>query len=426
MARDDPQSLARGHAVPASHWGMLFLLTLMSVGFTMDRQVPMIIAEAVKKEFALSDSQLGLFTGLSYSLTYAIAGVLIGPVVDRRNRSRMLAGMLFLWSGLTAVAGVVTSFVQLLGARLAVGASEAGASPISLSIIADLFPPVRRGLAIGLFKIGTPLGYFAASAMCGAIAARYGWRAAFFAAGFPGLLLTLALLRWLPEPKRGAMDAGAAKPEPMPLGAVLGVILRGPGIGLMILGLVIYSFANVGAQAFIVPYMQRGLSMSLAQAAAYYGVAAMIGGLSPILLGLVNDRATRRGVEYSAWVCAGVGVVTMATGLVMANTALVPLFVGALTVWQVLMLGISAINYAALLTLSPPAMRGTLMAILLVGTNLIGIGLGPVVTGMLSDRLGAGGAGLRQAIIIMISLNIIGILAYAGSAWQIARQRPPA
>jgi MFS family permease len=149
----------------------------------------------------------------------------------------------------------------------------------------------------------------------------------------------------------------------------------------------------------------------------------MIGGLSPILLGLINDRATRRGVEYSAWVCAAVVAVTLATGLTMASTRLIWLFAGALTLWQVLMLGISAINYAALLTLSPPAMRGTLMAFLLVGTNLIGIGLGPVATGMLSDWLGSSGGALRQAIVIMISLNLLGILAYAGSAWQLARQR---
>ena len=423
MSRGDPLSPPAAQAVPLRNWGMLILLTLVSVGFTMDRQVPMIVAESVKTEFGLSDSQLGLFTGLSYSLSYAVVGVLIGPVVDRRNRARMLAGLLFLWSGLTAVAAGVASFAQLLGARFAVGASEAGASPISLSIIADLFPPVRRGIAIGIFKIGTPLGYFAASALCGTIASRFGWRAAFLAAGLPGMLLTLALLRWLPEPNRGAMDATVASPVPMPIGAVFRTVARAPGIGLMILGLVIYSFANVGAQAFMVPYMQRGLGMTLARASACLGVAAMIGGLSPILLGLINDRATRKGVAYSAWVCAGIGVVTMAAGLTMATTGQLWLFVGALTLWQVLMLGISAINYAALLTLSPPAMRGTLMALLLVGTNLIGIGLGPVATGMLSDWLGASGEALRTAIIIMISLNILGILAYLGSAWQLVRQR---
>lgn len=422
MSRDGTSAVQR---IPPQSWVMLFLLTLVSVGFTMDRQVPMIVAELVKKEFALSDAQVGLFTGLSYSLSYACAGLLMGPVVDRRNRARLLAIMQLVWSALTALTAAAGSYHQLLAARFAVGASEAGASPSSLSIIADIFPPIRRGLAVGLYKIGTPLGYFAASVGCGYIASLYGWRAAFLAAGIPGIAITLALLRWLPEPKRGAMDpdGGAVKPEPMPFREVLKVAARGPGIALLILGLVIYSFANVGAQAFVVPFLQRAHGMPLLEAASYSGIAAAIGGVSPVLLGLINDRATRGGIQYAAWVCAGIGLVTLAAGLLMATTDLPWLLVGALIVWQVLMMGISGINYATLLTLSPPGMRGTLMSFILISTNLIAIGLAPVVTGAISDHLGATGEALRSAIIIMISMNIFGIVAYVGSAWQLSRKR---
>jgi predicted MFS family arabinose efflux permease len=421
MSREDPSTVQR---IPLQSWTILLLLILVSVGFTMDRQVPMIVAEQVKAEFRLSDAQVGLFTGLSYSLSYAVAGLLMGPVVDRRNRARLLAIMQLVWSALTAITAVAGSYVQLLAARFAVGASEAGASPSSLSIIADIFPPVRRNLAVGLYKIGTPLGYFAASVGCGYIASVYGWRAAFLAAGLPGILITLALLRWLPEPRRGAMDAGggAVKPEPLPFLQVLKLALRGPGIGLLILGLVLYSFANVGAQAFVVPFLQRAHGMPLLEAASYFGIAAAIGGLSPVLLGLIADRATRRGIQYAAWVCAGIGAVTIVAGLTMATTEIIWLLVGALILWQVLMLGISGINYATMLTLSPPGARGTLMSFILISTNLIAIGLGPVVTGMLSDWLGASGEALRTAIIIMISLNILSILVYAGSAWQLARR----
>ncbi len=421
MSREDPSASQR---VPLQNWTMLLLLTLVSVGFTMDRQVPMIVAELVKHEFQLSDAQLGLFQGLAYSLSYAVAGLLMGPVVDRRNRARLLAGMLFLWSGLTAITAAVGSYFQLLAARFAVGATEASASPSSLSIIADIFPPARRGLAIGLYKMGTPLGYFAASVGCGYIASTYGWRAAFLAAGIPGMLLTIALLRWLPEPKRGAMEAGGgAKPEPIPFLKVLKLTWRAPGIGLMIFGLVIYSFANVGAQAFVVPFLQRAHGMPLIQAASYFGIASAIGGISPVLFGLINDRATRGGIQRAAWVCAGIGAVTLVAGMLMATTGLVWLLVGALILWQVLMLGISGINYATLLTLSPPGARGTLMSFILISTNLIAIGLGPWVTGLLSDHLGATGVALRTAIIIMISLNIFGIVAYAGAAWQLGRTR---
>lgn len=425
MSRDDPRSALETQAVPLGSWVTLILLLLVSLGFTIDRQAPMIVAEAVKTEFHLSDKQLGLFTGLSYSLSYAVVGLLIGPVVDRRHRSRLLAGMLFLWSGLTAVAGFVTSFPQLLGARLLVGAAESGGSPTSLSILADSFPPARRGMAIGLYKIGTPAGYFVASLVCGYMASRYGWRAAFLAAGIPGMLLTFALLRWMPEPPRGALDGGAV-PEPMTLGAVLNVVLRAPGIGLTCAGLILYSFANAGAQAFIVPFMQRAHGLSLLEASSYFGTAAAIGGLSPILLGWANDRAMRAGRHYSASLSAMIGLVTMIAGVAMATASTIWLLVAAMIVWQVLMLGISATNYAALLTLSPPAMRGTLMALLLTGSILIAFGLGPVVTGVLSDWLGSSGAALRRAIIIMISLNILGIAAYSAAAWQLIRQQRPA
>lgn len=417
------ETTSAAQVIPLRSWTMLLLLTLVSVGFTMDRQVPMIVAELVKKEFALTDAQVGLFTGLSYSLSYAVAGLLMGPVVDRRNRARLLAGMQLVWSALTALTAVAGSYAQLLAARFAVGASEAGASPSSLSLIADIFPPVRRGLAVGLYKIGTPMGYFAASVGCGYVATIYGWRAAFLAAGIPGIFLTIALLRWLPEPRRGAMepDGGAKRPEAMPFRDVLRIALHGPGIALMILGLVLYSFANVGAQAFVVPFLQRAHGMPLFEAASYSGIAAAIGGLSPVLIGLINDRATRHGVQYAAWVCAGIGVATLAAGLLMATMSTVWLLVGAMILWQVLMLGISGINYATLLTLSPPGMRGTLMSLILISTNLIAIGLAPVVTGAISDHLGATGEALRGAIIIMISINVFSIVAYAGSAWQLSR-----
>jgi predicted MFS family arabinose efflux permease len=396
----------------------LALLLVASITFTIDRQVPMIVAELVKKEFHLSDSQLGLFTGLSYSVSYAVVGLLIGPVIDRRNRSRLLALMLFLWSGLTAVAGFVGSFVQLLAARFAVGAAEAGGSPTMMSILVDNFPPHRRGIAIGLFKMGLPIGFFTAAVLCGHVASLYGWRAAFLVAGLPGMLLALAIMRWLPEPRRGAMDEPGTRSEPMPLAEVIRVIVRAPGVGFIALGFIFYNFGNAGVQAFIVPFMQRAHGLTLVKASGYFGLAAGIGGISPLVAGLINDRVMRRGIAWSPFLAAGMVLITTVAGLVMAITNADPLMVAALILWQLLLTGMTTVVYSVLLTLTPPGMRGTLVSWLLVGSIPISIGLGPVVTGGLSDLFQS----LRIAIIIMICVNMFGLLGFTLATRQLRRQ----
>lgn len=408
-------SIAR--PVPVRTWVTLGLLLAASITFTVDRQVPMIVAELVKKEFQLSDSQLGLFTGLSYSISYAVVGLLIGPVIDRRNRARLLAGMLFLWSGLTAVAGFVGSFSQLLVARFAVGAAEAGGSPTMMSILVDNFPPHRRGVAIGLFKMGLPIGFFVASLMCGTMASRYGWRAAFLVAGLPGMLLALAIVRWLPEPRRGAMDAAGTNAEPMPLAEVIRVIVRAPGVGFISLGYILYNFGNAGVQAFIVPFMQRTHGLPLVEASAYFGLAAGVGGISPLVAGVINDRVMRSSVAWSPLLAAAMVLITMIAGLVMAIAGADSVMVGGLIVWQLLLTAMTTVVYSVLLTVTPPGMRGTLVSWLLVGSIPISIGLGSVVTGGLSDLFHS----LRPAIIIMLCVNLFGLLGFALAARQLAR-----
>src|SRR5690606_2470574 len=136
-----------------------------------------------------------------------LAGIPLGLLADRYRRTRLLASLVAVWSGLTFVCGIASSAVTLALARIGVGASESGASPASMSMITDYFPKERPGFALSLFYMSTPIGLAVAFGAGGWIAANHGWRAAFFVAGGPGLILALLILLTVRDPIRGRFDA---------------------------------------------------------------------------------------------------------------------------------------------------------------------------------------------------------------------------
>lgn len=401
---------------PAGHSVRVILVLLMvHLVYALDRTAPIIIAEEVKREFDLSDGQMGIYTGLAFGVSFAVAGVLIGPVIDRFNRSRLLAGMLLIWSGMTAAAAAVGTFWQLLTLRTLVGAAEAGGSPTILSILSDVVSPAKRGTAIGIYKLGAPMGYLAASVGCAYIATHYGWRAALLIAGLPGIILALAVLRWIPDPSRGKLDAHhKARDTAFSLREIASLILHGPGIWPFILGLCLYSVANLAMQAFTIPYMIRLHGLSLQEAGMYYGIASGIGVVSPIVLGLINDRMVRNGIEWSGYLGCLIAVMTfLASALMLVSIDLVPVIAG-LFLWMTLMSGITAVIFAAVITITPPRARGTILSVLLVASMAVGSGVGPVLLGSISDLLG-GGTAVKPAGLIMVSLNLLAGLCFFGA-----------
>lgn len=187
-------SINNKHYIPFHSWYTLGLLTLIYLCHAVDRSVISIVLEPLKQEFGISDSQVGILTGLAYATLYALAGIPIGYLIDRRNRRNLLAVLVAVWSACTVACGFAQNYWHLLTARLTVGAAEAGGAPTALSIISDLFPPDRRSTAISIFWVSTALGTAVSFAIGGLVAAEYGWRAAFFVAGLPGLLLVILLL----------------------------------------------------------------------------------------------------------------------------------------------------------------------------------------------------------------------------------------
>ena len=195
-------------------WYALIVLFAINTLNFFDRQILGAIGEPIRKEFGLDDSSLGLL-GTAFTLLYALVGVPLGSLSDKFGRKRILAVGVFVWSLLTAGTGLVQNFGQMFALRLGVGVGEASCAPAANSLIGDLFPASQRAKALAIFMLGVPVGLALSFAISGSVAKQYGWRAAFFVAGIPGILCAIAVL-FVSEPKRGASethDIGSRKRE---------------------------------------------------------------------------------------------------------------------------------------------------------------------------------------------------------------------
>jgi len=409
----------------ASAWWVLGLLFLIYTTWSIDRAVPSIVAEQVKKTFDLSDGQLGLFSGLVYGLSFGFGALISGPLVDYFNRARLLATLVVLWSGLTALGGLASTYVVLIATRFGVGGAEAGGEPAALSLIADLFPVRRRATAIGLFKMGTPIGLLIASTLCGYLTSYHGWRTAFLIAGVPGVFLAFAAWRWLPNPPRGQFDHPGIVRRPLTLREVFGLIGRSGVLICLLIGAILFYFANSGPTAFLVAYLQRIHGISLVAASTWYGVASAIGTAGPLLAGLLADRLVLGGVHRSIWLLTALSLLAFATGVVMVLAGEVWIVLGAMICWQIVAVSLSTPTFAALLALSPAEARGTTTALLLICMYLLGIGPGPYAAGLLSDLLG-GGPNLRYALALQLGLNLVASVMFFAAASLLRTRAYPA
>lgn len=222
-----------------SQWYVLLLLICGYAVYSLDKQIISVMIEPIKAEFGISDTTVSLLAGLATTIPFALACIPIGMLGDRVNRRNLLVALIIAWSLTTGVAGLATTVYLLFLSRIGVGAFEAGFSPLSLSIISDTFPRNLRATAMGLYSLGPPIGAFLALALGGYIAAHFGWRAAFFIASVPGLLVALLLLLTIREPQRGRYDPPSPYQDSIPLSAVLGHIWRDRALFNMLLAMVL-------------------------------------------------------------------------------------------------------------------------------------------------------------------------------------------
>lgn len=196
-----------------------YALTILVLGYTsshVDRNIMGILMEPVKADLMLTDTQLGFLSGIAFAIFYATLGIPIALVADRGNRRNIIAWAIAIWSGMTAVCGLAQNFWQLALARIGVGIGEAGSSPPSHSMIADMYPPEERASAMAIYSLGVYFGVMIGFLVGGWVAVWYGWRAAFFVVGLPGLILALIVRYTLVEPPRGGADGIAPEKHDTP------------------------------------------------------------------------------------------------------------------------------------------------------------------------------------------------------------------
>ena len=392
-------------------WTVLVMLTVVYTFNFIDRQILVILQEPIKADLGLSDAQLGLLTGFSFALVYVTAGIPIAWLADRANRRNIVAASLAFWSLMTALSGLVQNYGQLLAARLGVGVGEAGGSPPSHSMISDYFPPSSRGTALSFYSMGIYIGVLFGFAAGGWIAENFGWRNAFFVIGIPGILYALAVLWIIKEPQRGRFDPAGTPPQSS-LSETLAGLKRRPTFWYLSVGCAFTAFISYGNGNFMPWFLMRNHGMSLAEVGATLGlISGLSGATGTFLGGFLADRLATRDMRWYVWIPILGGLSAMIPAyytLFGENTTLI---VAAMIPSQILSALYLGPCIATCHNLVSPGMRAMASAILYFVLNLIGLGLGPLTVGILSDLYAEpfGENNLRYAMATVLTIGFLGI-----------------
>lgn len=385
-------SLDRGREASRRQWLLLGLIWLVYVVHAVDRSIVLVLLDAIARDFRLNDSEAGLIAGLAYALPFALAGIPLGALVDRVNRMRLLATLLALWSGLTALTGLAANYTMLLLARAGVGAVEAGAPTAMLSILGDSFDNRRRPLAISIYYTAPFAGLILGSIVAGLLGQVYGWRVALMAIGAPGLLLALLIFLVLREPRRGAFAANPTQEAPVSIAAALRHILLDPALRTLVAALVLGGVAITSVAAWTPTLLQRVHGVTQAEAGSLTALAlGVAGGVGTVFGGTLASRVAKGEPHLLRRMC---GIVLIAASPALLAAPLVewlPAVIVLLALWSLVAGAYIAPAWNLCVTLCPSHMRGTVLATSLVLANLIGSGAGPWLVGKVSDLLAAAG-----------------------------------
>jgi MFS family permease len=368
-----------------------------------DRQVLGALTEPLREDWRLDDASLGLLS-TAFTLLYAVAGIPIGRLADSRPRKLVLAAGLSVWSLLTAACGLARGYWQLFALRLGVGVGEAACAPAGASLIGDLFPSRRRGRAIAVFMAGLPAGIALSYFVSGRVAAEHGWRAAFFVAGLPGLLVAaLALL--LAEPERGRSESvseeGAGCPGERARSPFLAVVALPTMLWIIASG-ALHNFNMYALGSFLASLLVRFHGLKIDAAGDVSMLISGLGGAAGLFAGgLAADLAARRGKRgrlfiASAAMALSVPLVLVALARPRGDVSGFAVALGAATA---LMYVYYSGVYATIQDLFAPKLRGTAMAVYFFAMYTLGGALGPTATGALSDHFSRRAAAAAGTVI---------------------------
>jgi len=398
------------------YYVLAMLLATYTISF-IDRQILAILSEAIKADLQLSDTQVGLLTGFTFALFYTVFGIPVAWLADRTHRVGVIAVSCTIWSLFTALCGLAGNFWQLALARVGVGIGEAGGSPPSFSILSDYFEPRERTMAMAVFTLGSPIGLMLGSALGGWVASEWGWRAAFYVVGIPGLIIAPLLFFTVKEPLRGRLEAGAgaAKPPAMSFGATLRLFVQKPSLFWLAVASGLSAFVGWGILNWTPAYLIRVHGVDVGTVAAWYspiiGISMMIGIWGS---GWVVGKLSARSPRAYALVPAAAFLIAL------------PFFLGALATpsWPIALMLLAAPSalymvyvapaLALLQNLVPASARSTASSILLLVLNLVGMGGGPLFVGMISDALAPtlGVESLRIGLLWLSPVFLMAVIAH--------------
>lgn len=397
----------------------LFMLTLVYAFNFIDRQILVILQEPIKHDMGLSDAQLGLLSGFSFALVYITAGIPIAYWADRTNRRNIIAVALTVWSGMTALSGLAQNYTQLLLARIGVGIGEAGGSPPAHSMISDYYPPQKRATALAIYSTGVHLGILLGFVTGGVLSQMFGWRVAFFAVGIPGVLFALVFFLTVREPQRGRWEVAAAREHKPGFRETMRVLSAFKSFRYIALGAGLTAFAGYGNGNFAPSYLIRNHGFTVGEVGVLLAIAGGGGGmLGTFFGGYISDRLGVGDRRWYLWVPAIAGSLALPLAfpyLLLDNTNVVVAALFAVTMTSNAYLGSTlAVSHS----LVPPATRAMTSAVLFFILNLIGLGLGPLTVGLLSDYLVPyfGNDSLRYAMLFVALLSSPAILLYVLAA----------
>jgi predicted MFS family arabinose efflux permease len=389
-----------------SLWFSVVVLFAINILNFYDRHVPGALVEPMRKEFHLSDTQIGLL-GSAFIWIYAIVGVPLGRIADSASRKKLLAWGVVIWTALTASAGLATTYRVLLFSRVGVGVGEAACAPTATSWLGDLFPPAKRSRVLALFMLGVPVGGALGYFFSGPLAQAYGWRAAMVFAAVPALLLVPALLM-LDEPQRGASE-----PHPAPLvSASMWNVLRIPTLWWIIASGALLNFNAYAFATFLPAFLSRVHGLSLARSGIATGIVYLAGGVSGgLVAGFLGDSIVHRRKDgrllYAAILAlvaipfACVGILQPAGALYMAMVFLALTYASLTTYYGLV--------YSAIQDIVAPNQRGSAMAIYFMAMYMCGASFGPLLTGRLSDVLAHRAAALAGSPTVTETFRAIGL-----------------
>jgi len=410
-------------------WFVLGILTLAQTCHGIDRAIIGLVLEPVGREFGLSDRERGVLAGLAYGLSFSVAAIPFGIAVDRYSRRKLMTFALSMWSGATALCACASGFWSLLIGRAAVGMAEAGGSPTGMSLLSDYFDERRRATAIGIWYISSGLGLSIAFFVGGWLIQHHGWRAAFLAAGLPGLVLAPVLFFTVREPVRGHAELRPDR-QAAPgtsLRERIGTLVARPGLMHCIVAIVLIATGIYGMSSWVTSFLMRSHGVAIKDAgiivAIAYGVLGSAGGIA---VGFTADWLNRRRGGFdparTALLGAFIPVATAITGVAAMSVASLPVCILFLFLCGFFSASYNGPIYAVIVTIAGPKLRGLAVSMVQFGANLIGVSVGAYLIGAISQYVGSEN-GVAWGIGVAMLFTLWGALHLALASRSIRRHQ---